>query len=199
MPQEMAFESIVQEIEPGGSMVCPGGEMFALRYAPQGVTAVFTRRGRKVGTATDIRSGFSWKAPSAFDSVILTYDVAPGAQATPQIVVADVGTGDIATGMMNGVVESTRAQAVTVSDELVTDVGTAAVQVSYGAAGIRQVVIANIGSTTIYLGGQNVSANSPIALAAGARYVDANAAQVNWYALSSAAGGIVSCITMSST
>lgn len=190
MAASMAFETVSQNVNAGATMVCPGGSTFLLRVAQSGCNITFMKAGRSIGRAQNVRQGFGWESPEPFDTVVIV-------STQQQQVTADVATGRVLANGVTGNVESTRVQATGISPEAVYTVGTAAVQVNAGQSGVRQIVITNIGTTTIYLGGSGVSANSPIALAAGARYVDANAAQANWYALSSAAGGSVSVITMS--
>lgn len=188
--RELLLETINQYVEAGASAICPGGTVFLLRVAQSDVDVVFYRNGRRMGAANGVRQGFGYEAPQAFDSVIITTTDA-------QQIIADIANGHMLANNVHGNVESTRVQATGITDPAVFDVGTAPVQVAVGQSGIRQIVITNIGATTIYLGGSGVTNQSPIILAAGATWRDADAAQANWWALSSAAGGIVSVVTMS--
>lgn len=181
------FLTITQALAANVTAQWPGGSFFYLRSSSSPVNVAFIKNGTTRGVAVGVSAGFSFDSAETFDGVSITSE-------TAQTVTADVAHGTIKNTSVAANVDARIVQATQANAPASVAVGTAAVAVISDAKA-AQAVFKNTGTTTIYLGGASVSAASPIVLAPGDVWIDNNAAQVAWYALSSAAGGQVSAMT----
>lgn len=177
----MSVRTFSQTVIPGQPFVTRGGTALLIRAAENPIDIALLLHGQSVGALTGVEAGLSLADLPEFDSLSIT-------SATQQVVTVDVGTGKIGAPSA-GQVQAVKVQASTLGASAIVDVGVAAVEVFVASASTKMIVFRNTGATTIYLGGPDVSANSPISLASGATWVEDAAAAATWYAISSAAGG----------
>ena len=181
----IGFYSMTQDVTPTSPMEMPAGNNFLVRVSPQGgLTVDFIRAGRSLGRAEGVGQGFGVEFSEQFDLVRITTQVA-------QTITADVADGKIQASAAESKTDATIVQATQVNDPTQLDIGIAAVSCGAPIQTAKKLMFQNAGTTTIYLGGAGVTADSPIQLAPGDYFEEVEAAAAQWYALSSAAGGLL--------
>lgn len=179
----MSVRTFSQTISPGQPMVTGGGTALFVRTAGLPVDVQFLLKGQSIGNLVGVLAGEQLSDLDPFDSAEIS-------SATEQLVTVEVGRGTVG-AYTAGQVQADIVQATSILDPVQVDVGTAAVVALPANGNAKMIVFLNAGGTTIYLGGSGVSNISPVVLAAGASWIEDRAAAAEWWALSSAAGGLL--------
>lgn len=182
----MYLQQIIQSIAVGVPLrFSIQADYFRLILAADPVDIRFYNQGREVGNAVQMDTGFYVKG-EPFEAVEIT-------SATAQTLKLMLMQGDGGYERFNVDITSalstlTINQANTVTETAPKTVGVAAVVAVAANAARKGVRFTNAGTATIYIGGAGVTvANSAISIAAGATWLEDDAAPAAWYAISGTA------------